>query len=1349
LSLKRIPGLVFIVAVALAAAAGTATADPAPELPAGPILPQAEWPNDPGFAACELQDPVSGCTHREQWNLYGPMDGLCKAPGGVTFDQPRPDGGLPCWARNATDPEGSSGINMTGAWAQGNLGRDEMLIAYIEGGVNYSQNSIKDGLNSIYINPGELPYPQGWDGNDLGRHDFDGNGRFDIRDYARDPRVNPKCQGGSPQFSTEEEGTVRGCVSNGRHEYLHEVNIGGSRTPYLSPEDLIAVFGHCRIENSRVSSCPSGGRIDNDGNGYPNDVSGWNTYRNNNDPQTEDPGYGHASSLISLIGAEADNNYGDVGVCRECRVLPIKANAEAVGKTDNWTPALTYAVDAGARVVSSVVVSYSYSSAAAEAVEYAVDNDVLLSFDSNDFDSMDHTDGHLYEQVFPGNSVIANVDGSNVRSFRARSNVTSYGTHSIFSGGEKTTSGSTPFQAAYLGMVQSAAMDAVDAGKYRRTLTPNEVKQVLINTASPVVTQVDHPTVPNQWPGNPDSKTDATHSNWSTQYGYGRPNIGKATRLILDGRVPPSAVIDSPEWYRYVDPSGGGEIQVKGSVAPSAWGSQGIDWTLEWALGADPADSDFRTISTGKAGKTGVLGTLDLSRIPAGYAAKDPVDPLPPEGPEQYTVTLRLRARDGNGLKGEDRRSIGARTDPQLADGYPKPIGTEISAAPAWVDLTGKRRLELIYGTYDGTVSALGPDGKQIDGFPVKTRQLRYVDPHAAQNFDSKAYRSVRALREARDPVSGIAVGDLRGNGSQVIVASTASGWIYAWNGSGKLLRGFPARPDDSYATLPVPTPMESEDGARSPVRGNWSAPALGNLTGDGKLSILMSSFDGQVYAFRPDGKPVPGWPVRVTLPKSIRETIPPDELVRDPKLMVTPAVGDLLGTGTDQVFVPGFECDEQSNRTFAYGIHSDGNNHSGGPFMAGWPVPMASTGGCYSESIDFVQGGANSPSIADFDGSGRLQLAITPVAGFPVVLNADGSTEKVLAGSCLAPTCAGIPPYYGADPFTVGVTGQGAVGDLSGDGSPDYMQAVTGAITISSALGTAGRAALIHTFDQAWDVGDGKALPGFPVDQDGFPFFTSPLVASLSDDGSQSMIAANDSYWIHARDADGEEAPGFPKWTGQWTSFGGAVGDPGLDGRQRLAFGTREGYLFVWKVGGDPADNDQWWSFRHDEHNSGRYGNDTRPPAGIKAAINRKRKKAKLTWRAPGDNGVSNGKAVRYQIYRSKKPIKLNELGRTSRVKAPRPAEPARKQSIRLKVAKKRKLYVAFRSRDAAGNWSSLTRVKVPKFRKSVKQKIRQCKKAYNKKRKRHRGNHRALKRDRKHKKKCIRKARKSGKKS
>lgn len=1295
---RFVPGCVVFAVCSLAVAAFVApgaSAAPAPELAAGPTLDRADWPNDPEFARCELEDPVTGCRDNEQWNLYGPMDGLCRAPGQVEFTVPRPDGGLPCWARNATDPEGSSGVNVTGAWAQGNWGRDEVLVAYMEGGVNYSSNSIKDGLNAIYLNEGELPYPRGWNGQDLGRYDFDGNGRFDIRDYAKDPRVNPACADGVQPFVTEQEGTTRGCAPSGTHTYIHSVNIAGPRTPYLSPEDLIAVFGKCEISGAQVLACEPDGRFDNDDNGYPNDISGWNAYHKTNDPQTENLDYGHASSLIKLIGAQTNNDFGGVGVCARCRVVPIKSGAESIGHAVHWAPALTYAADIGADVVSSVVVSYAYSGAGKAAVDYALGKGMLLSFDSNDFDAMDHTDGHLYEGVFPGNGLAQDVE-QNPQSFRARSNVTSYGTHSVFSTGETTTSGATPFQAALLGMVQSAALNAVDEGSYPRRLTPNEVRQVLMNTASEILPQRDHPDVQHQWPGNPDSKTDSTHTAWSTQYGYGRVNIGKATKLIMDGRVPPTAELTSPEWYQYFDPTRKQKVQIKGSVAPSAWDSEGLDWVLEWALGANPADSAFRRVSSGKGGKSGVLGVLDMSKIPSSFAARKPGAHLPPDGPEQYSVTIRLRARDGNGLKGEDRRSIGARTDRDLVKGFPRNIGTEISAAPSFVALTGKRRQDLVFGTNDGVVQALDPTGKPVAGFPVRTRQMRQISPLNPQGFESDAYRTVKALREARDPISGIAVGDLYGNGSPSIVASTASGWIYAWNRQGKPRNGFPVETGADYRTLPVPTPPTTTRSSRLPIQGAWSPPVLADLKGNGKLSILMSSYDGHVYAVQPNGAAVPGWPVEVELPASIRNTIADRDYVRDPKLIMAPSVGDVLGIGRDQVFLPSYECNRRTSKIFAYGIHPDGMNAPNGPFLEGWPVAMSALAGCYQESIDFVQEGANAATIADYDGNGTLEVTITPAGGFPTVLRADGVQTMTMDGGCNTEVCGGIPPYYVPDPLVIGLTGQGAAGDLDGDGKVDYSQPVAGAISLTGALDVAGQAALPHTYDGAWNVETGQALPNFPNDQDGFPFFSAPLLAGVSDDGKRSVITSNDSYWIHAYRTDGKEAPGFPKWTGQWTSFGGVLGDPNMNGKQRLAFGTREGTLFLWDVKGRSADNDQWWHLKHDEHNSGRYGNDTRPPAGLPVSVEKKPGRAILSWRAPGNNGVSNGKALRYEGFVSDRPIGIADLDSARQLALPAPGRPNSIQKTSVRTRSGRVLYIAIRSVDRAGNHSLLSRVKL-----------------------------------------------------
>ena len=185
--MSRFTAVLLAAVLAVAASCAAAGADPAA-------------PNDPDFANCPNKDATSSCAGSGQWDLYGPLAGSCDS------GLPRPDGGLPCWAPLARDPEHSAGVNMTGAWAQGNVGRADILVAYIEGGVNYDSNNIKDGLDNVFINQRELPKPEQADGTAYGAYDANGDGRFDIRDYAHDPRVNPACPSGTAPFAKYEEG---------------------------------------------------------------------------------------------------------------------------------------------------------------------------------------------------------------------------------------------------------------------------------------------------------------------------------------------------------------------------------------------------------------------------------------------------------------------------------------------------------------------------------------------------------------------------------------------------------------------------------------------------------------------------------------------------------------------------------------------------------------------------------------------------------------------------------------------------------------------------------------------------------------------------------------------------------------------------------------------------------------------------------------------------------------------------------------------------------------------------------------------------------------------------------------
>ena len=86
-----------------------------------------------------LGDPLGGLTfNAEQWHLYD-----C----------------IPQSAPVATDPENASGMSVNKAWAAFGMGRPDVLVAYIEGGVNWRISSSKDIRRKAYLNYGELPAP--------------------------------------------------------------------------------------------------------------------------------------------------------------------------------------------------------------------------------------------------------------------------------------------------------------------------------------------------------------------------------------------------------------------------------------------------------------------------------------------------------------------------------------------------------------------------------------------------------------------------------------------------------------------------------------------------------------------------------------------------------------------------------------------------------------------------------------------------------------------------------------------------------------------------------------------------------------------------------------------------------------------------------------------------------------------------------------------------------------------------------------------------------------------------------------------------------------------------------------
>ena len=114
------------------------------------------------------------------------------------------------------------------------------------------------------------------------------------------------------------------------------------------------------------------------------------------------------------------------------------------------------------------------------------------------------------------------------------------------------------------------------------------------------------------------------------------------------------------------------------------------------------------------------------------------------------------------------------------------------------------------------------------------------------------------------------------------VVADDLGGNVYAWNGQGQLIFHAHSDPDYSGAPLDYPRdPTGALDATRSgpataPRAGFVASPVLANLKGGpGPLDIIVAGEDRHLYAWQPDGKPVPGFPVFVEDPDKLTAVDP------------------------------------------------------------------------------------------------------------------------------------------------------------------------------------------------------------------------------------------------------------------------------------------------------------------------------------------------------------------------------------------------------------------------------------------------------------------------------------------
>lgn len=116
--------------------------------------------------------------------------------------------------------------------------------------------------------------------------------------------------------------------------------------------------------------------IDDDGNGYVDDLIGWDFLARNNKPWDFD---GHGTIVAGIIAATQDNGVGIAGINPHAKIMVLKAvNNFGTTRASYLAEAIVYAADNGARVINLSMGGSPRSRMETAAIDYAHEKGVLI-----------------------------------------------------------------------------------------------------------------------------------------------------------------------------------------------------------------------------------------------------------------------------------------------------------------------------------------------------------------------------------------------------------------------------------------------------------------------------------------------------------------------------------------------------------------------------------------------------------------------------------------------------------------------------------------------------------------------------------------------------------------------------------------------------------------------------------------------------------------------------------------------------------------------------------------------------------------------------------------------------------